>query len=196
MVLTMLIQLIILFFVIIDPMLSLAVFLGSTKKARVKEKLRIANLSVALATGICFVFLIFGDGVLTLFNTDIDTFRIGGGLILLLLGIRMTLGQTAKFIEKKDSSSSDAIAAIIATPLLAGPACITAIIISVVDYGRILTGLAVLIVLAIAGIMLYLAVYFNKAINKTAVQVTTTMLGLITLSWGAQFIIVGLTNLL
>ncbi|MFH1315939.1 MAG: MarC family protein [Candidatus Woesearchaeota archaeon] len=187
-----LIQLIILFFVIIDPMLSFAIFMANTKGLSEREKKKTALLAVALAAIISYSFLFIGERILIIFNTSLDNFRIAGGIILGILGTRMALGHTILELEDIKKSSGKAIAAIIATPLLSGPACITAIIISSHDYGRLATGLAVGIVLAISGILLVLSTWSEKYINKTAIKVTTTIMGLITLAWGVNFIRIGL----
>ncbi|MFH1052901.1 MAG: MarC family protein [Candidatus Woesearchaeota archaeon] len=187
-----LIQLIILFFVIIDPMLSFAIFMANTKGLSEREKKRTALLAVALAAIISYAFLFIGERILTLFNTPLDNFRIAGGIILGILGTRMALGHTILEIDDIKKNSSKAIAAIIATPLISGPACITAIIISSHDYGMLLTGIAVGIVLGFTGLLLYISAWSEKYINKTAIKVTTTIMGLITLAWGVNFIRIGL----
>ncbi|MEO0023080.1 MAG: MarC family protein, partial [candidate division WOR-3 bacterium] len=144
-----LLQLIILFFVIFDPLLSFVVFFGATADMTPQEKRRTAILAVSVAIGISLLCLVFGAGILKLFNTNINDFKIAGGIILGILGIQMSLGQAGSERVMGTKKSAKAIASLIATPLLTGPASITAIIISVHDYGRLLTALAILIVLLV-----------------------------------------------
>ncbi|MFA5745985.1 MAG: MarC family protein [archaeon] len=188
-----LIGLIVLFFVIIDPLSSFVVFFVSTKGFENKEKLRIALLSVALATFISYLVLFFGENLLQIFSTDINSFKIAGGIILVILGINMSLGKSITDIEKMEGDSVHAIASIIATPLISGPATITAIIISSADYGKLLTGIAIGVILAIVGLLFYLSVVYHDITSKakTTIQVVTTIMGLITLAWGVNYIISG-----
>lgn len=188
-----LIALLVLFFVIIDPLASFAVFFVNTKNYKKKEKIKIAIMAVAIAAVLSFLVLLFGENLLTIFSTDINSFKIAGGIILLILGINMSLGRSIVEVEKSNADSVHAIASVIATPLLTGPATITAIIISAVDYGKVLTGVAIGIILLLTGISLYLTIIFHHLTEKakTTIQIISTMLGLITLAWGVNYILTG-----
>lgn len=183
-----LLQLFVLFFVIFDPLLSFIVFFGATAQMSPAEKRRTAFLAVTVALVVSTLCLIFGATLLRLFNTDIQDFKIAGGIILGILGIKMSLGQFDSEKMLGSTRSAKAIASIIATPLLTGPATITAIIISVHDYGRILTGIAVFLVLFITLILFLQAPRITRLTGETAMQVISTLMGLITISWGIMFI--------
>jgi multiple antibiotic resistance protein len=184
------IQLVVLFFVIFDPFVSLAVFVVATGKMEKRERNKTAALAVFVAGAISAVVLFFGPSVLTFLSTTLDDFRVAGGIILGLLGIKMVWGHSNGDAIKDNSAK--AVAAIIGTPLLTGPAAITAIMISVNDYGHAVTGAAVALVLGITAIMLYQASAIHRALGQTTLQVMSTILGLITIAWGVKFIRVGL----
>ncbi|MDO8647758.1 MAG: MarC family protein [Candidatus Diapherotrites archaeon] len=187
-------QLIILFFVIFDPLASLVVFFTATKSMPVEEKKKIAALAITVASCISAVFLIAGESVLYLFNTNINEFRIAGGIILAILGVKMALGQSLTDPDSIKDKPSRAIAAIIGTPLITGPAAITSIIISTHDYGFLPTAIAVITVMLLTAAMFY-NVSNHASIaekNQTLIKVLSTILGLITLAWGVNFIRVGL----
>ena len=165
-----LISLVVLFFVIIDPLTSFVVFFVSTKGFNNKAKIKIATLSVLLAAFISYLVLFFGQSLLKLFSTDINSFKIAGGIILVILGINMSLGKSFNDLEKMEGDSVHAVASIIATPLISGPATITAIIISASDYGRFLTGIAIGIILAIIAILFYFSIKFHDVTLKQKPQ--------------------------
>jgi multiple antibiotic resistance protein len=192
-----LIKLIVLFFVIFDPLLSGMVFISATKSMDYKHRIKIGIYATAVAMLISFIFLIFGNSFLSLFSTNINDVKIAGGILLMILGLKMSLGyELTSSNEKKGKDSASpshiGIASLIGTPLLTGPAAITTIIISTTDYGRIMTGLAVLIVLLFAGIVFMILSKFPDKISPVPLQVTSTILGLITLAWGIDFIRTGL----
>lgn len=186
------IQLIILFFVIFDPFVSLAVFVIATQKIDRVSRNQTATLAVGVAFVLSVLVLFFGQNVLSWLSTTLDDFRVAGGIILALLGIKMATGHSLVEPGRLDQGSARAIAAIIGTPLLTGPAAITTIIIATNDYGRLITGASVAIVLTITAIMFYQAERINKFLGSTAIQAISTMLGLITIAWGVKFIRVGL----
>jgi multiple antibiotic resistance protein len=187
-------QLIVLFFVIIDPITSFAVFFVLTHDKSQEERIRTAVLAVTVAAGLSYAVLFLGNLLLSFFSTTIDDFRIAGGIILLILGIQMALGQSyqAPGGSGANHKSVQAIAAIIATPFLSGPATITAVIISVKDFGILATGLAVTIVLVFTAVLFLLSAKLNRFINKTAVQIMSTVMGLLTIAWGVMYIRVGI----
>jgi len=189
------IQVVILFFVIFDPPASLAVFIAATRSMKSAEKRRTATYAILVAAGVSLVVLLLGERLLEFFTTTIDEFRIAGGIILGILGIKMAMGYPLRAIDTMKKNSAFAIAAIIGTPMLTGPAAITAIMLSINDYGRIITFLAVAFVLIICGILFYFSDRLSKIFGNMAIQILTTVLGLITLSWGVKFVTVGLLNI-
>jgi len=187
-----LLQLIVLFFVIFDPLASLVVFIVSTARMNDFEKRKVATLAVMVAGGISLLVLIFGNLLLKVFDTTIPDLRVAGGIILGLLGLKMVWGQSLTDTEGMKADSSLAIASVIGTPLLTGPATITTIMIAMNDFGRLQTGIAALIVLITTALIFYNAVKIEKALGKTSIRIISTILGLITLAWGVKYIRVGL----
>lgn len=185
-------QLVVLFFVIFDPFMSFAVFSALTLHLSRRERRRAALLGVLVAAAISYAVLVFGQNLLTLLNTKIDDLKVGGGIILGLLGIKMALGQPISEGGEQNDRSARAIAAIIGSPLLTGPAAITAIIITAHDYGKAPTAVAIGIVLAFTALLLAQATVVNRIVGKTPIQVMSTILGLITVSWAVSFIRQGL----
>lgn len=185
-----LLQLVVLFTVIFDPPMSFAVFSIATSTLDKKERNRIAWLSILVAAFLSYAVLVLGEGLLEVFSTNMQDFRVAGGIILGFLGVKMALGYPIAKVDPNNSSK--AIAAVIGTPLLTGPAAITAIILNSTDYGKLVVGLAVLIVLAVTALMFLQADKVNKILGTTAIQIISTILGLITIAWGVKFIRAGL----
>ena len=186
-----LVQLTILFTVIIDPLSSFAVFTTSTAAMTPAEKRRTALLAVLAAAAMSYAVLFIGAPLLSLFSVSISDFKIAGGIILAIFGVQMTLGQSLGG-KIKEGASVPATAAIIATPLLTGPAAITAIIAAVNDQGMLVTGIAVTVVMGITAAMFALPTNIVKRIGKTPIQFISVIMGMITLAWGIRFIRDGL----
>jgi multiple antibiotic resistance protein len=191
------IKLVVLFFVIFDPLLSGMVFISATKSMEYKNRIKIGIYATLVAMSISAIFLIFGNSFLSLFSTNINDIKIAGGILLAILGLKMSFGyELTSNNDNKEKTSIDSsqigIASLIGTPLLTGPAAITTIIISTTEYGTLKTGLAVFIVLLLAGIIFMILSKFPEKISPVPLQVTSTILGLITLAWGIDFIRTGL----
>jgi multiple antibiotic resistance protein len=189
------ISLIILFAVIIDPPLSFAFFITSTKYMTKKEKIRVASYAMILAFCISFIFLLGGEFILKIFSISLNELRIAGGIILGILGTKMALGLTVtkNIDEYENKHQQSGIASIIATPLISGPACITTILVSSIDYGKLITGIALSFVLLATALLLFISIFIkNQTFGETGIKVTTTIMGMITLAWGVSFILTGL----
>jgi multiple antibiotic resistance protein len=190
-VLEQLVQLVILFTVIIDPLSSFAFFTASTAAMTAPEKKRTARYAVLAAAAMSYAILFIGAPLLTLFSVSISDFKIAGGIILAIFGVQMTLGQSLGG-KIKEGASVPATAAIIATPLLTGPAAITAIIAAVHDSGMAVTGVAITIVLVFTAVLFALPTKIVKRIGTTPIQFVSVIMGMITLAWGIRFIKEGL----
>ena len=182
------IQLIVLFLVIFDPIASLTVYVSSTKSCTSHEQHKIAINAVLVAGVVSLVVLLLGQTLLNLFSTTIDDFKIAGGIILILLGINMVMGKSIVDDSSIKENSAPAIAAIIGSPILAGPASITTIIISVNEYGQLETAIAIAIVLIITGTIFWFGASIHKQLGETFEKVMSAILGLVTISWGVKFI--------
>jgi len=185
-------QLSILFFVIIDPLMSMGIFLSATHKLKTIEKRKIAFTALSVAVILSAIFLIFGDNVLNVMHISLKDFQIAGGIILGLLGIQMALGHSLKESDKFSHTNAKAIAAIIGTPLLTGPAAITTIIISVSTYGILITAISLAIVFLITLFLFYFSETITKLLGNNTIQVITTILGMLTLAYGIIYIKAGL----
>ncbi|MFH1174597.1 MAG: MarC family protein [archaeon] len=184
-------QLIILFFVIFDPVMSFALFFTATKPLAAKHRNKTAVYAILVAGALSYLVLFFGEGLLQLFNTPLSDFKIAGGIILGILGIKMVLGQA--IIEPDDQKrTSYAVAVVIGTPLITGPAAITAIIIAVHDFGMAVTGVAIGIILIFTLLLFLFSSLIRKHIGYTFIQIISTILGLITVAWGVTFVRAGL----
>ncbi len=185
-----LIELTLLFFVIVDPFMSMGLFFSATKNLSPKERTKTAIIAVSVAVILSALFLVFGTNVLSIMHIELKDFQVAGGIILILLGIQMAIGKASE--DKFSHQNAKAIAAIIGTPLLTGPATITTIVISKASSGLLITGLALAIVFAFTFLLFYFSPKITKYLGPNITQVITTLLGMVTISYGVIFIRAGL----
>ena len=102
---------------------------------RIKDnKNKIAIEATLLAFIVLVFFFIMGKVILNHLNISLYSFKIAGGIILLLISIEMLLDK--RFARKKKSIKNGTISYInfpLAIPILAGPAAITSVI-SIIKY--------------------------------------------------------------
>ena len=175
-------------FIIVDPFVSGAFFVGYSQGLTEKEKHKAIWTAILVAGALLFVFLFSGIFLLNILGISFDGFRIAGGIILLILGVTTVLG--IDFGSKKDNIKSAAI--LIGTPLLSGPGALTTIVILSNDYGMLIPGIAALGVLIVSFLVLHYSESVSKFIGTEMLEVFSKILGLLLAALAVDFIHTGI----
>lgn len=173
---------------VIDPLASLAAFLSLTRNMGEREKQRIARKAVFVAAIVFYIFAFFGGAMLGILGVDINSFKAAGGIILILLGIQMGLG--ISFPKEKESVSE--IAVVIGTPLITGPATIATAVLLGSEAGIMTTVIAGTAALIVTLLALMFSGFLSRTLRRSGLQIMSTMMGIITMAWGLQFLLSGI----
>ncbi|MDB9784078.1 MarC family protein [Pelagibacteraceae bacterium] len=194
-------QTFVLYFVVIDPLAAAPLFLIVTQGLKVKNKLKTAFEATLIATLILMFFAILGNFILSYLQISLSAFTIAGGIILFIISLEMLFDKRSqrKEDEIKESSSATSIFPL-AIPLLAGPAAITSVIVSVADMGKNLvnqaTGLlALILVMILTFVSFYVVSKSSKIINKKVTSVVSRVIGIILAGLSVQFILDGIQKI-
>jgi len=194
-------QTFVLYFVVIDPLAAAPLFLIVTQGLKVKNKLKTAFEATVIATLILVFFAILGNFILSYLQISLSAFTIAGGIILFLISLEMLFDKRSrrKEDEIKESSAATSIFPL-AIPLLAGPAAITSVMVSVADMGTNLvsqvTGLlALILVMILTFISFYVVSKSSKIINKKVTSVISRVIGIILAGLSVQFILDGIQKI-
>ena len=179
-------------FIIIDPFLSLAVFIGMTKGMEARETAKQAFIAVLVALGLLLVFLFSGLLVLNMLGITLSSFKVAGGIILLILGIQALLGIE---FAKKDKEHKVAIV-VIGTPLLTGPGAMTTVIILSQRYGYWPVVAAAITVLLLTWVMLVFSQKIVKFFGEKFIEVLSRVLGLVLAALATEFIKDGIIEMI
>ncbi|MEM2121349.1 MAG: MarC family protein [Candidatus Woesearchaeota archaeon] len=176
-------------FVIMDPFGGVTILLSLTKKQSVNERRQIIKKAVSIAAFILLLFILFGQGILNFFGVSLNSFRIAGGIILLIMGIEYVLDLRIT----RESLISYSIAVVpLATPLITGPGVITSTIIIVMQYGKFVAFIAAAISLLITFIIFYYSNIIYKFLGKQGNEIVSRLMGLILTAIAVEFIIQGI----
>jgi len=170
--------------VIMDPFGGLPVFMTLTRDyddARTKKS---AHRAVTVSFILMTIFLFIGNPILHFFGISLFSFQVGGGLILLVIGIAYVLDIT----WGRDRDYSKDIIIPMATPLIAGPGAITALILLVKDYGYWIPLMGVVAVLFIFWVALYNAKFIKRFIGFQGPEILSRIMGLILVALAIEMI--------
>ncbi len=193
------------FFVTIGPMDVSALFVALTSKNTPTERRRIAFKGVIMATGILMSFALFGQALLDWLGISLAALRTAGGILLMLLSIEMVFarhsgGTSTTQDENLEAQQREDISVFpLATPLIAGPGAMGAVVLLVADtqgdWGLRLTVIgALLLVLGITLLLLIMATGVQKFLGTTGTNVLTRIFGVLLSALAVQFIFDGLSG--
>ena len=196
------IQTFFLYFIVIDPLGNTPLFLSITQNMDTNEKIRIALSATIIASIILLFFALLGSTILSYLNISYPAFTIGGGIILLIIAIEMLFDKRQQRKEEDIDLNSDNISVFpLATPIIAGPAAITSVIVSVSDIGTNFTNqsagmLSLVLVLFLTFIIFFIASKFSKIINKKIISVISRVVAIILVGLSVQYILDGIKTFL
>ena len=122
-------------FVAIDVFGVLPLFVALTDGMSTRDRTRLTRDATLTAFGISLVFLVGGKMVFSFLGIGESDFRVGGGVVLLVLAVYDLL-----FSKESKRDLRDAVGVVpIGIPLIMGPAALTTIIILVDSYGYLWT---------------------------------------------------------
>lgn len=193
------------FFATVGPLDVAAVFAALTASNSQKRRRQMAIRGTLIASTILVLFALTGEQILGLMGISLPALRTGGGILLLLIGIDMVFARTSGGTSTTDEEEAEAMGKQdisvfpIATPLIAGPGAMGAVVLLVADTegDLILQGIVILSLLAILGltlIMMLLSAQVDRLFGKTGMHVITRIMGVLLSALAVQFIFDGIAN--
>lgn len=189
---------------IVNPIGAVPVFINLTSDQPEEDKKKIAFWAACATSSILTIALLTGEAILTFFGISIASFRVGGGILILLMAISMLHAKQSsiKHTEEEilDSAERKTFAVVpLGTPLLAGPGAISTVILNAQRYTSpshyLLLGLEIVIIGMAIWLVFRIAPLVASYLGKTGINVITRIMGLIMAAVGVEFIANGLKQL-
>lgn len=191
--------------VIVNPLGAVPLFISMTSHQPQEERERTVRHAVLSVGVVLIAACLFGDSLLHFFGVSMASFRVGGGILVMLIAIAMfhaqLSGSKATPEEAKEAEEKADIAVVpLAIPLLSGPGAISTVIIFA-DHSShwvhevVLIGICVLVALTV-WVTLRLAIPLGAWLGKTGINIVTRLMGLLLAAIAVEIIAGGLTKLL
>lgn len=189
-------------FVMIDPIGLAPMFAALTAGATLRQRAIIGARGVLIAGLLLAVFGLVGDAALATIGVSIPAFRIAGGLMLFLLAIDMLFEKRTERREKhseEGEARADPSIFPLATPLIAGPGALAAMILlvsehegSIADQGAVY--LAAAAVLSICFVVFLATELIERLLGPTGIMVLTRLFGMLLGALAVQFVLDGIND--
>lgn len=184
-------------FVVMDPIGLVPLFLALTAGQSGAARRKIALRACAIAAIILTLFGLTGDSILAFIGISMPAFRIAGGILLFLTALDMLFDWRKATAPDSGANHTDPSIFPLATPLMAGPGAIAAMILLIGQGGDNLaaTGAVIglmLAVLMITFVLLNMATTLERALGPIGTLVITRLLGMLLAALAVQFVLDGL----
>jgi MarC family membrane protein len=191
--------------IIMNPLSSLTIFLQLTPRYSSKRQRKIAvKCSIAMII-IMIITIWLGTQLLDLMGITIASFRVAGGIILLMTGLAMLQSKESPISHTPEddvaAEERTSIAVVpLAIPIILGPGAISTLIIAANDYqtfiGRILiSGLSFLLV-GIVGGVLFFASDISRLVGESVIKLITRIMGMIIMAIAVGMLANGIIGLI
>lgn len=179
-------------FVAIDIVGTVPIFLGLTENFEKKERKILVIQSVLTAFILALLFIATGKIILDFMGITLNDFRIGGGLVLLILSINDLV-----FASEEGRKPTGTIGIVpLGIPLIMGPAALTTILVLVNNNGVILTVISVFINLIIVFFVLYYAEKVVDLIGEAGTKAFAKVASLFLAAIAVMMIRVGIIEII
>ncbi|MAE13062.1 hypothetical protein CMO92_00715 [Candidatus Woesearchaeota archaeon] len=190
-------------FAVVNPISVTLVFTmlsaGNTKKWKHKMAQR-ATLTAAL---VFILFVFFGTTLFNVYKVSIEALQIGGGIIIMMVGIRMLdpqrLQKELHPESAKDLKMREDISLVpLAIPLMSGPGAIATTTLltaeATFDGAIPILLLSIILVCALSNIILRRTETIQHFLGNSGIKAVEKILGLLILTLGVQYILNGITQ--
>jgi multiple antibiotic resistance protein len=187
-----LVKAVIVLFIIVDPFGNIPIFIGLTQNMTDSQKRKVFNTACLVGFILLLIFAFTGQQIFNLFGISIFAFEIAGGILLLIVSIKIL---SSSGNQNENVESPESLGAVpIAIPLLVGPGAITTAIFNLQSYDIYVTALSVLIVMAITWVILRVMGGVYKVLGKTGALVIARVMALLIAAIAVQYILIGVTH--
>ena len=185
------------FFVVIDPIGTIPVFIAATCGLSPAHRRHVAYQAIGVSAVILLFFVAFGEAIIRAIGINLSSFELAGGLIIFIFATMMIFGDSKPVEEMKELTASERRQLAVhplAIPSIAGPGSMLAAVTLTDNEGYSLAQQAIttgtlLCVLLLTLILLLLAGPVNRVIGLSGAAVISRIMGIILAAFAVETVV-------
>lgn len=181
-------------FVVMDPIGTIPIITGFIGKLKPHEKRSVIKNAIITIAILLFAFSFVGAEVLNIFNVEISSFMIAGGVLLFIVAIEFLTHGEWRIGGSTIKQESGIVP--IAFPLLSGPGALTVVMISFQTSGLVVTLISTTIAVAATYLALLLAEPIYRLLGRRGSMIVTRVFAIFIAAIAIQFIIDGVKEVM
>ncbi len=184
----------VLLLLVLDPLGNLPVFASVLRGVAPARRRAVALRELAIAFAVLLLFMVAGQGFLTLMRLSERSLEVAGGVILLIIAIRMIFAGGE--IYAHEDGIREPFIFPLAVPLLAGPSAMaTVLLLASRQPGRLVEWVGALTAaMAVSGVVLLAADRIRAWLGASVVAATEKLMGLVLTAVAVEMILAGLKH--
>ena len=183
----------VLLLLVLDPFGSVPIYIAILRGVAPARRTRVALRELAIAFGVLLAFMFAGQGFLQLMHLSERSLEVAGGVILLVIAMRMVFASGGE-IYAAEGGAGEPLIFPLAVPLLAGPSAMaTVLLLASRQPERILHWVGALTAaMAISGAVLLSADRIRRLLGDSMVSAIEKLMGLVLTAIAVEMILAGL----
>ena len=183
----------VLLFLVMDPLGNVPYFVLVLEKVEPERRRRVLVRELLIAYGLMLLFLFFGTEILRLFQISDETLRIGGGIVLFLIGIGIVFPAKDMLFSSDETGDHEPLIVPLAVPLIAGPSAMTVVIVLAQQYGRSFDLIAGLTLASLSSaLILMMSFFLYRVVGKRGFRAIARLMGMILILISIEMIMTGI----
>jgi MarC family membrane protein len=185
----------ILLVLITDPLGNIPFFISALKHVRPERKRLVVVRECLIAFAALLLFLVAGRPILRILHLSEDALRVSGGVVLLIIAIRMIFPDRGRKGED-DGETAEPFIVPVAIPLIAGPSAMaTVLLMSTPDPLQMLSLAGSLTVtIAITALVFVSSTRIQKVLGDQAITALERLMGLVLTAIAVEMLLGGIAS--
>lgn len=190
-------QSLILLILVTDPFGNVPIFVSALSHVAPERRWRVVVRECAIAFGLLLLFMFFGKHFLTALQLSEVSLRIGGGVILFLIALRMVFPQQGGIFGEVEGDHEPFIVPL-AIPALAGPSALATVLLFSSDSRLdLVVHVAALTAVAVVWLVVLLsAERMQRVLGERAMTAFERLMGLILTAMSVEMLLAGIRDYL
>lgn len=187
---------------VVDPLAAMPIVVTMAARDNAIELKSIAKTVVLSVSIVLLLALYAGQQVLVFFGISVNSFRVSGGILLMLMSLSMLQGKVSETVRNQEEANEETNQTAIvplSIPLLAGPGAISTVILYAQKgngiHHYLMISLDIIAVTTILWCVLRATPWLTRRLSRTGINIVIRLMGLILLALAVEFIAGGLKGL-
>ena len=186
-------SILILFFLVMDPLGNLPVFITTLENLPPKRYGAVVLRESLIALGVLLLFFFCVGKILEFFHISKASLELSGGIILFLIAIKLIFSTPAEQMQRQNNPAHEPFIVPLAIPLFAGPGSMsTAILLGGKSGSLFAEALALICAWSICTLILLSGRYAGKFLGTKVLAAMESLMGLLLTTMALEMIISGI----